>query len=509
MSDTRHSYGIGYYRRVAGSAVTPAAPTVQANVVWPPPDDEVDRVIGVGRAGEPGDPSFPGDSGEQPRPTAAPPGRTATPITPAGGRPEALFDFEEESALPSAADASPDDPAEPDASALALEAVARSNAGSAEIATQAERHFSLSASPKPTISLPLVFPASDKRRRRHAGIVGIAAAVALLLFTLPGAPDVATLVVQSDPAGATVIVNGVDRGKTPYEAQLAPGDYVIELRRGERIWRRPVELRAGVQVVNYFALADERRPAMASRSPKARPAANSAAPARTAEADNAETPPIRPTTVRAVAREEQVAPRVARDRRGGWLVVAPARQLTLLADGELLDLVAAGEQRRFALPAGNHELVLVYESGVRETRQVRIDAGGVSRLQADSPGRAVISTEDDAGDASASAGSVDAQSSDASATEPPRPRDQSLPPFSAAPFPVPENARAIVELQIDEHGHVARARFQRSINHFYDQRLLGALQNWRYEPALLNGQAVASTDVVEIEPGPTQWSIRR
>ncbi|MGH9160839.1 MAG: TonB family protein [Vicinamibacteraceae bacterium] len=496
MSDTPHPRGIGFYRRFAGSTSTPATPAVQANVVWPPPDDEVDRVIGVGRADEPGESPLPGRGpGDQPRPAPDP---AESPAAAGDGPPEPAFDFNSEAG--GSADAASDEPPGSSAAALSLEAISRSTPGGAETTAHAERHFSLNAAPKPTISVPLAFPPSGERRGRRAGIVGVVAAAAILLFTLP--PDVATLLVQSEPAGATVSVNGVGQGETPFEVQLAPGEYVIELRYGGRTWRKPVALRAGVQVVNYFALGDESAPTTAMRPPDARSAADSPLTAtRVAKASNTET---RPATVRVMAREERPAPRVAGDNRRGWLVVAPSRRLTLLADGELLDLVAAGEKRRFSLAAGDHELELVYVSGLRETRQVRIDAGGVARLQADSPGRAVISTDD--GDASSDA--VDAQSSDAS-TAPPRPRDQSLPPLRMAPFPVPENARAVVELQIDEQGRVARATFQRSINNFYDQRLLGAVQNWRYEPALRNGQAVASTDVVEIEPGATEWSIRR
>ncbi|MPZ20743.1 MAG: PEGA domain-containing protein, partial [Luteitalea sp.] len=314
MSDTPHPRGIGLYRRFATPTSTRAAPSIQANVVWPPPDDEVARVLGEG---QPGDPSLAGLPGKRPQPTAPQPGPAANPVTAGGSHSEEPFDSEEETARPSAADVSVHEPAEPSASALALDAPSRSNAGGAAIVTQAERHFSLSAIAKPTISLPVAFSASVKRRGRRVGILGVAAAAVLLLFTLPGTSDVATLVVQSEPAGAMVMVNGVGRGETPYEVQVAPGEYVIELRRGERTWRRPVALRAGVHVVNYFALGDQTAPTTASRASHTRPSADSLEPVRVAKANDAATSPTRPTTVRAVAREDRPAPRVAQDRRRG------------------------------------------------------------------------------------------------------------------------------------------------------------------------------------------------
>ena len=39
-----------------------------------------------------------------------------------------------------------------------------------------------------------------------------------------------TLVVQSNPTGVPVFVDGVERGRTPARVTLAPGAHILELR---------------------------------------------------------------------------------------------------------------------------------------------------------------------------------------------------------------------------------------------------------------------------------------
>lgn len=421
----------------------------EANVVWPPPDEEVEQCLDA-------------------FPTEASPGGDSAPRAPS----------------------------------VALEAILRAKLHRPQIVAPAERHFSLTAAQKPTISVPVAFLPARKRRARVAGILGVAAAVTLLIFTVPTTPEVATLVVRSEPAGAMVMVDGVVQGRTPIEAELAPGEYLVELRRGEQTWRTPVAVRAGVQVVNYFALGEATMTPAASRASSASSSRALSVPTRASSEARASTPPS--ASLEGAARDTRPASR----RAHGWLAVSPDSRVTLLADGELLDLIAAGERRQFSLTPGDHELEIVYESGARETRTLEIAAGRVARLDIDPRGRAGISTPGDVAAGPEPADEFGDDEPDAP-IEPPRPRDQSLPPLSAAPFPVPENARAVVELQIDARGRVAGATLQQSINSFYDKHLLGALQHWRYEPAQRGGQAVASTDVVEIAPGPSRWSITR
>ena len=85
--------------------------------------------------------------------------------------------------------------------------------------------------------------------------------VATLGFTLtrpgsapPPATGNGTLTVGTSPEGATVLVDGVNRGLTPLNLSLSPGEHVLELvTNGERR-RIPVTLTAGGQVSHYFDL---------------------------------------------------------------------------------------------------------------------------------------------------------------------------------------------------------------------------------------------------------------
>lgn len=80
----------------------------------------------------------------------------------------------------------------------------------------------------------------------------------------PRAPETGTLVVQSRPAGAEVIVDGQPNGRTPATLELAAGEHTLELRAGRGRALVPVTIVAGTQLVRRI----EVRPAPKSRKPK-------------------------------------------------------------------------------------------------------------------------------------------------------------------------------------------------------------------------------------------------
>ena len=72
------------------------------------------------------------------------------------------------------------------------------------------------------------------------------------------APAMATLSVQSNPAGVPVFVDGIERGVTPARITLAPGPHILELRRGvPRVI--PVTLTAGADVSQYLEFVEAPR----------------------------------------------------------------------------------------------------------------------------------------------------------------------------------------------------------------------------------------------------------
>jgi hypothetical protein len=90
----------------------------------------------------------------------------------------------------------------------------------------------------------------------------------------PGpAPGEGELVVTSRPAGATVVIDGSERGATPLTITLDAGPHVVEVRAGSGEPRViPLVIRANVQTAQYVELQDPAPPppGRAAPAPKAR-----------------------------------------------------------------------------------------------------------------------------------------------------------------------------------------------------------------------------------------------
>ena len=156
----------------------------------------------------------------------------------------------------------------------------------------------------------------------------------------PPAPVTGRLEIVSDPAGATVKVNGRDLGVTPLTLpDFKPGDHQIVLTRGTSTVTRTVALAAGGNALVTAVLA---QPAVA-------------APAAPAAAPRAASPPA----------------------NAGWVTFDSPLELRVLSRGQ-----PAGSTRgRVSLAAGSHEFELVsdvYE--IRQTISARVAAGQGTRI---------------------------------------------------------------------------------------------------------------------------------
>jgi TonB family protein len=60
-----------------------------------------------------------------------------------------------------------------------------------------------------------------------------------------------------------------------------------------------------------------------------------------------------------------------------------------------------------------------------------------------------------------------------------------------------------IEVVIDERGSVESARMSQPLNAVYDQLLLSAAKNWRYTPAMLQGQPVKYRRQIKVNLKPT------
>ncbi|HEX5217623.1 MAG TPA: PEGA domain-containing protein, partial [Vicinamibacterales bacterium] len=131
-------------------------------------------------------------------------------------------------------------------------------------------------------------------------------------------PSPSRLDVTSDPAGATVTVNGTRRGVTPLSLPLPPGSYDVAVSNDSSTTRRRIEIRTGV-------------------------ASSMVASFSTAQAS------------------------------AGYLAIATPIELQILEDGNLIGTTNAA---RVMLPAGRHSLQLVNRSlGFEAILPVNIPAG--------------------------------------------------------------------------------------------------------------------------------------
>jgi TonB family protein len=63
----------------------------------------------------------------------------------------------------------------------------------------------------------------------------------------------------------------------------------------------------------------------------------------------------------------------------------------------------------------------------------------------------------------------------------------------AYPWELPESeGRVVVEITIDERGEIVRKTVLESMGSKLDQKVLAALENWHFQPAMHNGMAIAS-----------------
>jgi hypothetical protein len=95
------------------------------------------------------------------------------------------------------------------------------------------------------------------------GMLGVALAGAFTLAQFVPAPAMlfshtGTLVVESNPAGATVIVDGQDQGRTPVTLELQSGRHEVELRGGSKPRVFNVFISSGARVSQYVELPQRR-----------------------------------------------------------------------------------------------------------------------------------------------------------------------------------------------------------------------------------------------------------
>ena len=240
-------------------------------------------------------------------------------------------------------------------------------------------------------------------------IIATAAVVAPKFLTGGGAasPSTGTLVVQSNPAGVQVVVDGVDRGQTPARLSVTPGAHILELR-GRGVPRViPFNVAAGAEVSQYLEFANT--PETGSLRVESQPtgakvlvdgADRGVAPVTVTELLPGDHEVVLQTpagsarhvvNVQAGGTASLVAPVAAAATStgpvSGWLSVKAPFTLEIREEGQL---IGNTDSDRLMLAAGRHDLQLVSDTmNYRVMRSVQVMPGKVATLSIELPNGSV------------------------------------------------------------------------------------------------------------------------
>jgi serine/threonine protein kinase len=217
------------------------------------------------------------------------------------------------------------------------------------------------------------------------------------------APTTGTLVVQSNPAGVAVFVDGEDKGQTPARVSVKPGPHIVELRRGGVPRVINVVVNAGAEVSHTVEFADT--PETGSLKVESQPTGakvlidgtdRGVAPVTVTDLVPGDHEVILQTplasarhvvSVQAGGTASLVAPVAAATANGGpvsgWLVVRAPFSIEIREEGRLL---GTSDADRLMLASGRHDLQLVSETmGYRTTRSITVMPGKVETIKIDLP----------------------------------------------------------------------------------------------------------------------------
>ena len=217
------------------------------------------------------------------------------------------------------------------------------------------------------------------------------------------APTTGTLVVQSNPAGVQVFVDGQDHGQTPARISVKPGAHILELR-GRGVPRViNLTVNAGAEVSHTVEFANT--PETGSMRVESQPAGakvlidgtdRGVAPVTVTDLVPGDHEVILQTplasarhvvTVQAGGTASLVAPVAAATANGGpisgWLVVKAPFSLEIREEGRLL---GTSDTDRLMLASGRHDLQLISETmGYRASRSITVMPGKVETIRVDLP----------------------------------------------------------------------------------------------------------------------------
>jgi serine/threonine protein kinase len=243
----------------------------------------------------------------------------------------------------------------------------------------------------------------------------IAAAIVLVALTSGGTlavgrimspaatpESLGTLSVQTNPAGATVVIDGQQRGMTPINLQLTPGRHVVELVTDGDVRTIPVTITAGGQVSQFIeipraasALGElqiRTEPAGATVTVDGRVLGKSPLTAEgltpgphTVTVENELGPVTQRVTIEAGTTASLVVPMTAPKNAplSGWIAVSAPVDVQLYENQRLL---GSSQTDRIMVPVGRHDLEVVNEAlGYRASKTVNVAPGQTANIRLDLP----------------------------------------------------------------------------------------------------------------------------
>jgi serine/threonine protein kinase len=243
----------------------------------------------------------------------------------------------------------------------------------------------------------------------------VAAAVVLVALTSGGtlavgrimkpavAPEtLGTLAVQTNPAGATVVIDGQQRGASPLSLQLKPGRHVVELVTDGDVRTIPVMITPGGQVSQFIeipratsALGElqiRTEPAGAQVSIDGRPLGKSPLTAEgltpgqhTVVLENDLGPVTQRVTIEAGTTASLVVPMTAPRNApvSGWISINAPIDVQLYENQRLL---GSSQTERIMVSVGRHDLEVVNEAlGYRASKTVNVNPGQTANIRLDLP----------------------------------------------------------------------------------------------------------------------------
>jgi serine/threonine protein kinase len=220
-------------------------------------------------------------------------------------------------------------------------------------------------------------------------------------------PRTGTLVVNTNPPGAQVVVDGRTYGVTPLTVTLNPGTRMMELRGAAETRTVPVIVTAGAQVTQFIELPKNATAfgqlQVRTEPPGAQVTVNGiprgkspvllealAAGEHTVVLESELATVKQMVSVEAGATASIVVPMTPAETApvSGWVsVLAPPVELQLYEKGRLL---GTSQSERVMIPPGKHEIEMVNENvGYRAVRTVQVPPGKATQIHVDWPKGAI------------------------------------------------------------------------------------------------------------------------